>query len=67
MWFDESKSKGVVMDYDVHNESSKYDEDYTESSSEFFLAPTTDGSMALSFAQESIMSAIIRKLKNRLN
>lgn len=66
MWFDELKSKSVVMDYEVHNEAYSYDEDYTESSSEFFLAPSVGDSIALTFAQESIMSAIIRKLKNRL-
>lgn len=66
MWFDELKGKSVVMDYDVHNDAYNYDEDYTESSSEFFLSPALGSGTAVSFAQESIMSAILRKLKNCL-
>ena len=66
MWFDDLKGESVVMDYEVHNEAYSYDEDYSESSSEFFLDPSTGGSTALSFAQVSIMSAVIRKLKNCL-
>lgn len=55
------------MDYDVHNDAYSYDEDYTESSSEFMVASSdVNGSIALSYAQETIMSAIIKKLKSRL-
>ena len=68
MWFNEMKNKNVVMDYDVHNDAYSYDEDYSESSSEFMIAPSyTGGCIALSYAQESILSAIIRKLKSRLS
>lgn len=66
MWFNETKLNNVMMDYDVHNDSGKYDEDYSESSSEFMVAFPGAGAGALSYAQESIMSSIFKKLKNRI-
>ena len=60
------KNKDVVMDYDVHNDAYSYDENYSESSSEFMIATSyTGGCISLTYAQESIKSAIIRKLKSR--
>ena len=54
------------MDYEAHNDAYSYDENYTESSSEFMVAPSyVDGDTALSYAQTSIMSTIIKKLKSR--
>lgn len=65
MWFNELKSKSVVMDYDVHNDAYSYDEQYSEESSEFMVAPSyVNGDCTLSFAQESIISAIIKKIKS---
>jgi len=65
MWFDKSNDESVLMDYDVYNDSYSYDEHYSESSTEFFIAPSlVAGNVACSFAQESIINAIIRKLKN---
>lgn len=56
MWFNELKSKSVVMDYDVHNDAYSYDEQYSEESSEFIVAPSyVNGDCTLSFAQESII------------
>ena len=67
MWFDKSNDDRVLMDYDVHNDAYSYDEYYSESSSEFFEAPSlVNGAGVVSFAQESIINAIIRKLKDRL-
>jgi len=65
MWFNKTNNKNFDMNYDVYNDSYSYDESYSESSSEFMVAASnTDGSIALSYAQESIMSAIIKKLKS---
>lgn len=66
MWFDALKNRNVVMNYEVHNDSGKYDEDYSESSSEFMVSPAYAGGSPLSGAQESIISAIFNKLKNRI-
>ena len=66
MWFDKSNNDRVMRDYDVHNDAYSYDEDYSESSSEFFVAPSiVNGAGAVSFAQEAIINAIIKKLKKR--
>lgn len=66
MWIDKSNDDRVMMEYDVHNDAYSYDEDYSESSSEFFVAPSlVNVAGSVSFAQESIINAIIRKLKNR--
>lgn len=52
------------MDYDVHNDAYSYDEEYSESSSEFFVVPSlVNGTGVVSFAQESIVNAIMQKLK----
>lgn len=65
MWFNKTKNSNLEMNYDVHNDSYGYDESYSESSTEFMTAPSyVGGSISLSYAQESIMSAIIKKLKN---
>lgn len=68
MWFDELRNKNVVGTYEVHNDAYKYDEEYSEAPSEFFVSlPNSSGGVALSYAQESIMSAIIQKLKSCFN
>ncbi len=64
MWFDKSNDDRVMMDYDVHNDAYSYDEEYSESSSEFFVVPSlVNGTGVVSFAQESIVNAIMQKLK----
>ena len=65
MWFDELKGTSIVMDYDVYNESHGYDEYYSESPSEFFTAPSVGEVGVLSYAQESILSAVLRKFRSR--
>lgn len=52
----------TTLSYDVHNDSGKYDENYSESSSEFMVAAAGAG---FSHAQLSILSAIKNKIKGR--
>lgn len=65
MWFNDKKHKNMLMTYEVHNDAYSYDENYSESSTEFMIAPSYAGEgISLNYAKESIMSAIMNKLKS---
>ena len=65
MWFNDKKNKNMLMTYEVYNDAYSYDENYSESSTEFMIASSYAGEgISLNYAKESIMSAIMNKLKS---